>query len=331
VLVGIARLASQARTLDTKRRVEYFELPTRTYITRCTSPRVPFEWTINPYRGCEFGCKYCYARYTHEFMELRDGVEFERKIYAKMWNPAAFRAELARIPREHHIAIGTGTDPYQPAERRYKLTRKMLEILAREGGRRLSITTKSDLVPRDGELLARIARANVLHITFTVTTMDAELARLIEPMAPRPDLRIAALAELIPKGIQAGVFTSPILPDLNDSEVSLDAVAAAAARAGAVHFGGNPLFLKPCSEKVFLPFLEERFPQLVERYRERFVQGAFMRGDYPKALQERVRRVRERHGLGRGFVEYKPQDWAGDPQLSLFGEDPSSFTPQSSC
>ena len=129
-LIGIARMAAEAPCLEPKRRVEYFELGARSYLARCDNTRVPFRWTINPYRGCEFGCKYCYARYTHEFMELRDPGQFERKIYAKKFNPVRFREELRRLPLGESIALGTATDPYQPAERRYRVTRQMLEVFA---------------------------------------------------------------------------------------------------------------------------------------------------------------------------------------------------------
>lgn len=278
---------------------------------------MPFEWMINPYRGCEFGCKYCYARYTHEFMELRDPEEFETRIFAKHFHPAAFRSELARIKPSEHIAIGTATDPYQPAERRFELTRRVLEILAGERGRRLSITTKSDLPARDAELLGRIARTNVLHVSFSVTTMDADLARLIEPRAPRPDLRIAALAELRRHGVAAGVFASPILPLINDSEASLRAVGEAAAAAGARFFGGNVLFLKPCAYQVFLPFLEQRFPHMVGRYRRQFDGRAYLRGLYPEAIQGRIARVRDGLGLNANPAWYEPEE-GQDPQQGLF-------------
>ena len=148
-LVGIARLAAASPLLDAKRRVQYFSLESRHYIGRVSGRRMPFDWTVNPYRGCEFGCKYCYARYTHEFMELRDTQQFEQQIYAKSFRPEVFRSELRRIPRQEGICIGTATDPYQPAERRYRITQHMLEVLARERGRTLSLTTKSDLVARD--------------------------------------------------------------------------------------------------------------------------------------------------------------------------------------
>ncbi|HBY63015.1 MAG TPA: radical SAM protein, partial [Solibacterales bacterium] len=238
-LVGIARLAAESGRLEAKREVEYFDLPARRYLTRCDSPRVPFRWTVNPYRGCEFACRYCYARYTHEFMELSGGPEFERKIYAKQWSAEAFRRELARVPKSESIAIGTATDPYQPAERRYGVTRKMLEVLATGRGYRIWITTKSDLVARDAALLAEIGRKNQVWVHLTVTTMETALARLLEPMAPRPDLRMEAVRKLRGAGVAVSVITAPVLPLINDSEESLEAVAAAAKGAGALSWGGN--------------------------------------------------------------------------------------------
>src|SRR5512143_1396898 len=138
-LVGIARLASEGDLVVAKRAVDYFELPTRRLLNR-TTERMPFQWTINPYRGCEFGCKYCYARYTHEFMELRRPRQFERKIFAKTIEAARFREELCALPLGESVALGTATDPYQPAERRYGVTRKMLEVFAGMAGLRLGIT-----------------------------------------------------------------------------------------------------------------------------------------------------------------------------------------------
>src|SRR5205807_3773269 len=158
-LVGIARLAARSDLLEAKRAVEYFEIPTRSILNR-TKPNMPFRWTINPYRGCEFGCKYCYARYTHEFMEM-DASEFEDKIYAKAAAAHLLRQELAKIDRKDGIAIGTATDPYQPAERRFLRTRAILEVFARERGRHIGLITKSDLIVRDIDLLLQIARANV--------------------------------------------------------------------------------------------------------------------------------------------------------------------------
>lgn len=317
-LIGIARMAAEAPCLEPKRRVDYFELPARSYLARCDSSRVPFRWTINPYRGCEFGCKYCYARYTHEFLELREPEQFERKIYAKAFDAARFREELRALPVGETVALGTATDPYQPAERRYGVTQKMLEVLASMAGFRLGITTKSDLVARDVDLLKEIGRRHYLRVSMTITTVDVELARLLEPMAPRPDLRLAAVRTLADAGLQVVVGCAPVMPLINDSESSLDALAAVAAAAGAVALWANVLFLKPCAYQVFLPFLEERFPALVRKYRERYDRAAYLRGAYPEMIQERVERVRGRHGLNRKPPPDQPELWPRDPQIHLF-------------
>src|SRR5450631_2417688 len=145
-LVGIARLAAHGESLRLGHDVEYFTLPVRSLLNRCTGVRMPFTWAINPYRGCEFACKYCYARYTHEFMELRDRGDFERKIFVKQQAAALLQSELKKVKRGEQIAIGTATDPYQPAERRYELTRSILEELARHSGLAIGIVTKSNLV-----------------------------------------------------------------------------------------------------------------------------------------------------------------------------------------
>jgi DNA repair photolyase len=326
VLVGIAKLAHEAPLLEAKARVDYSELPARRYFNRCTSPRVPFDWTLNPYRGCEFGCKYCYARYTHEFMEYRDGLDFERKIFAKSWDARAFRAELRKIDRRASIALGTATDPYQPAERRYLLTRRMLAEFAAETGYRLGLTTKSDLVARDVDLLRGIAARHRFSVSMTVTTVDAELARALEPMAPHPELRLRAVAALSAAGIRVGVYASPVLPGITDSEQSLTRVAEAARDHGAAAFGGHPVFLQPCAQRVFFPFLDERFPHLARGYREQFEKHAFLRGSYAQRLSERVRDIRARIGLASRPVENEPV-WS-DPQLTLdFDEHSSSHLP----
>lgn len=317
ILVGIARLAAQAAPLEDKREVRYLELPVRSILNKCSSERVPFDWTINPYRGCEFGCKYCYARYTHEFMELRDPALFETKIFAKHFQPQMFRRELAALKPGAHIAIGTATDAYQPAERRFRVTRRILEVLAEERGFRISMITKSDLIARDAALIAKIAKANTLNVTMTVTTVDTDLARLLEPRAPRPDLRLRALTVLRGHGIQTGVFASPLLPGLNDSMESLRALGRTVAQAGACYFGGNVVFLRPCSKQVFLPFLEQRFPKLADRYRRHFDQSSFLSGLYPDAMKERVDAVRREFRLPRSSEDYVPPEAAG-PQLTLF-------------
>jgi DNA repair photolyase len=295
VLVGIAKLAAESTPLESKRRVEYRELTARSILNR-TKPSMPFQWTINPYRGCEFGCVYCYARYTHEFME-QDPAAFEDLIYAKAGAGGLLVKDLSKASRTESIAIGTATDPYQPAERRYGKTREMLRVFAQDRGRRIFITTKSDLVTRDIDLLIRIAKTNVVGVNMTVTTLDPKLARVMEPRAPRPDLRIEAVSKLSAAGILAGVYASPVLPLINDGERSLGAVAKAAKDAGAKYFGANVLFLRPASRGVFFASLEEHFPHLVRRYKERYDTGIYLKGAYPEMIRERVCRIRDVYGL----------------------------------
>jgi DNA repair photolyase len=251
-------------------------------------------------------------------MGMENGRDFEFKIYAKAAAPDILRRELRKLDRADHIAIGTATDPYQPAERRFRRTRAILEVFAGEKGRRLSITSKSDLVVRDLDLLGEIARRNVLSINITVTTLNRRLARLMEPRAPRPDLRLAAVHALAEAGIAVGVFPNPILPMITDSAESLDALAGAARHAGAQYFGGGPLFLMPSAQKIFFPFLEKRFPKLAGPYREMYAHSAYLGPGYKAQLRERVARIRERHGLGSAPVEYRPELWEGEEQGTLF-------------
>src|SRR5271165_1405872 len=259
-LIGIAKLAAEGESIRHGHGVEYFTLPTRALLNRCVSKRVPFTWTINPYRGCEFACKYCYARYTHEFMEMRAGLDFERKIYVKQQTAWLLRQELKRVKHGEQIAIGTATDPYQPAERRFEITRSILEELSQHHGLDLGIVTKSDLIVRDIDVLGRVAEHNSLYVSLTITTLNTRLARILEPRAPRPDLRLDALAKLAKSGINAGVICAPVLPGITDSPAALNKLVQATREAGGRFIYANPLFLKPCSASVFLPFLETEFP-----------------------------------------------------------------------
>ena len=319
-LVGIAKLAASGTILEAKRTVTYTELPTRKILAKCDSPRMPFGWMINPYRGCEFGCKYCYARYTHEFMELRNPDDFEQKIFAKDFSTASFRDELRRLGLGEKIAIGTATDPYQPADRRYGLTRRIWEAFAQTSGFEIGLITKSDLITRDLELLKEVSRRHRLTLVLTITTLDADLARLLEPLAPRPDLRLAAVRELAASGLWVSVNCCPILPLLNDSEASLNAVAEASRQAGATRLGGNVVYLKPSAYQVFLPFLEQNFHHLAGRYRERFAEHAYLRGAYPEMIRERLNRIRERHGFMATVAQPQPELWPSDLQLPLFAQ-----------
>src|SRR5271169_6135769 len=170
-LIGIARLASEGETLRQGHEIEYFTLPVRSLLNRCTGVRMPFTWTINPYRGCEFACKYCYARYTHEFMEMKDGADFEQKIFVKQHAADLLRQELRRVKPGEEIAIGTATDPYQPAEKRFEVTRAILEEFSRNKGFEIGIVTKSNLILRDTGLLRQVAQSNKLFVNITITTL----------------------------------------------------------------------------------------------------------------------------------------------------------------
>jgi DNA repair photolyase len=296
-LVGIARLASQGEHIRDGHNVEYLTLPTRSVLNRCTAKHMPFTWTINPYRGCEFACKYCYARFTHEFMELRDGLDFERKIYVKQQTAWLLRGDLKRVRAGQSIAIGTATDPYQPAEKKFEVTRGILEELSLHSGLSIGLVTKSQMVTRDIDLMQRIAAGNDLTINVTVTTMDADLARILEPRAPRPDLRMEAVSRLVRAGIHAGVICAPVLPAITDTTRNLDTLVKTAAAAGARFIYTNPLFLKPCSEKIFLPFLHEHFPHLVKEYRNRFKENGYVSLAYRRRLGRLMDGLCRKHGM----------------------------------
>jgi DNA repair photolyase len=316
-LVGIARLAAEGEAVSEGHQVEYLTLQNKSVLARCTSPRMPFTWMINPYRGCEFACKYCYARYTHEFMELRDGLDFERKIYVKQNTAWLLRQELKLVRHGEMIAIGTATDPYQPAERRYLITRTIFEEFARHEGLDLGLVTKSSLILRDVGLLQTVAAKNRLSIHITITTLDADLARLLEPRAPRPDLRLKAVEKLAQAGIHVGVNCAPILPGITDSPAALEGLVRAAAAAGAKSVCAIPLFLKPCSAKVFLPFLQEKFPRLVPLYQARFGKSAFVSAAYARRVTELVRKYRLKYGIASRDSN-PPQGRPCDEQMGLF-------------
>jgi DNA repair photolyase len=307
-LVGIARLAANSPLAETRRKSaekpEYFVLPVKSILNKCDSERVPFDWTINPYRGCEFGCKYCYARYTHEYMEI-DGGEFERKIFVKKGAAAVLAREMTRKysyeskasggTQAEHIAIGTATDPYQPAEREYGVTRACLEELAKREGLSISIVTKSNQVVRDIDILRVIAGKSALSVNMTVTTLRPRLARLLEPRAPRPDLRLAAVKELWEAGLRVGVSASPLLPGITDGE--LEAVAEASKEAGAQWFYSGVLFLMPASARQFLPFMQRRFPRLAKQYEQWYAKNGYAPEEYRKKISERVRKIRAKLGF----------------------------------
>lgn len=319
-------MAKNSRTLVKKRTVEYRSLASKSILNRCANPRMPFRWTVNPYRGCEIGCHYCYAVYTHKYLGIEDPTDFTSVVFSKTRARELLERELHRGV-EGPIAVGTGTDPYQPAERRLETMRGILEAFSQFSGHSIGITTKSDLVLRDIDLLGSIAARNDLRVNLTITTMDDALARLLEPRAVRPDKRIEAVRQLRWRGIQVGVFSSPVLPLLTDTMEALNAVAEQAKRADSLYWAASPLFLQRAARERMMPFLERQFPHLAARYRSHYRRGAYVSEAYMGWLDKRVSRIRRRHGLGSS-IPFRPA--ASGParpvQRSLF-EEPALLPP----
>jgi DNA repair photolyase len=314
---GMARLAAEAEHADDGHLIEFKTMESRSILNKTVSKRgLWMAYSINPYRGCEFGCKYCYARYTHEFLqpvkasvmeprlsEVQQpwALAFEREIYLKDNAAWLLEQELKKIDPKEEIALGTATDPYQPIERRMGITRSLLEVFARREGYRLGIVTKSTLIARDIDLLSEIGKKNFLRVHLTITTTDSKLARILEPRAPRPDLRFETVRKLREAGITAGVLCSPLLPGITDNEPALDAVAKKAAAAGASFFSAQPLFLKSCSRPTYLSFVREHFPHLSADYAKRFATMDFAAAPYRRQLALMVTRVCHKHRLGPRF------------------------------
>jgi DNA repair photolyase len=257
---------------------------TRKIITRNDSPDISFDRSINPYRGCEHGCVYCFARPTHAYLGLSPGLDFESKLFMKPNAPELLERELSApnyTPKV--IAIGTNTDPYQPIERRYKIMRRILEVLD-SAGHPVGIVTKSALVLRDLDILARMAKRDLVKVALSVTTLDAKLARTMEPRAATPQRRLDALRQLVKAGVPATVMVAPVIPALNDDEIEriLEAVAAAGVR----HAGYVLLRLPLEVRDLFREWLMTNFP---DRYRHVFKLIRDMRGgkDYDSTFGQR--------------------------------------------
>jgi DNA repair photolyase len=311
---GLARLAAEATHADDGHLIEFKAMQARSILNKSVSKRkLSLAYSINPYRGCEFGCKYCYARYTHEFLQPTPiatppigvydmpqqpwALAFEREIYLKENAAWLLEQELKKIDPTDEIAIGTATDPYQPIERRVGITRSLLEVFARQQGYRIGLITKSSLITRDIDLLQQIAECNTLVLHVTITTADAELARKLEPRAPRPDLRFAAVKKLREAGLTAGILCSPLLPGINDGLPQLDLVARRAAETGASFLGAHPLFLKSCSRPTWLNFVREHFPHLAADYDRRYAAADFIDASYRNRMASILRQLCRKHAL----------------------------------
>ena len=281
-------------------------------------------WSLNPYIGCEFGCTYCYARYAHrytverahdggrlsdaEFHEFRGphGWEaFEKRVFVKDRLLGVLEGDLRRYFRSvgptvrssAPIVIGTATDPYQPAERRFRLTRGILERLARCEGLNIGIITKSPLIARDTDVLRRIQERSDLEVHISLNTVDVGLIRQVEVRSPMPAVRLRALKRLADSGIRVGLIVAPVLPGMTDDVPHLEALFQAAREAGARFVHAGPLRLYPAVRDRFLPMLEERFPHLVARYRRAYEGRSGAPRDYARALAARIKKLQVRFGF----------------------------------
>ncbi len=275
---------------------EVQEILCKTLINRVDVPDFPFRWTLNPYRGCRHACRYCYARPTHEFWGLDSGREFEQRVFAKINAPEVLRQELRRPKwRRESIAIGTASDPYEPAEAQYRLTRQILQVL-REFANPATITTKGVLVKRDVDVLKELSEVAEIRVTFSVGSVDEEVWKLTEPGTPNPLARLEAMQFLVENGIHSGVMAAPLLPGISDSWDSINAVVGAAASHKAQYLGGNLLFLKPGSKEWFMPLLREAYPRLVSGYKTLYPK-TYAPKEYTKRVLDMVNEVRRDWGL----------------------------------
>jgi DNA repair photolyase len=235
----------------------------RTIIARNTSPDIPFDRSINPYRGCEHGCVYCYARQTHAFHDLSPGLDFETKLFAKLDAAALLRAELSKKSyTPSPIAFGTNTDPYQPIEREWRIMRSCLEVLA-ETNHPLTITTKSDRIIRDIDILAPMAAKGLVAVAISVTSLDPAIHRILEPRAPHGGKRLAAIKALVTAGIPTHVNVSPIIPSINDHEIEM--ILAKGAGAGATSASYIPIRLPHEVAPLFRAWLDAHHPDRADK------------------------------------------------------------------
>jgi DNA repair photolyase len=280
--------------------VQYRELRSRSLLNRCSSPRMPFQWTVNPYRGCAFGCRYCYATYTHEFMGITEPEEFHRLVYVKVGAEAETARRLALVIRRGQtIALGTATDPYQPGEAEARITRRFLELVVQHRGVRLGITTKGALVLRDLDLLKRIHERSHVSVHFSLTSLDADLLRRLEPWAPPPEVRLEAMRRLREAGLEVALNAMPILPGLTDDEKGLDALFARAAQVGVRRAAGRLLFLRSPTKEKYFRWLETDFPRYLEAYQQAYAGRVYLSGRYAKRVHAMVARLLEKHDLAR--------------------------------
>ncbi|MDQ3426504.1 MAG: radical SAM protein [Gemmatimonadota bacterium] len=292
--------------LDERHRgTRFLALPVRSVLNTPASTGMEF-WSINPYVGCEFGCTYCYARDTHRYAMERAGKQegmpaweaFERRILVKteVADLLARTLDPARLAG-HSLVIGTATDPYQPAERRFRLTRRILEVLLGFRGLSIGVITKSPLVTRDLDLLQALSQRHEVTVNISLATLSARLARRLELRSPVPSARIRALRRLSEGGVYAGLLVAPIVPGLTDDRAGLGRLMGAAKEAGARYVVGSALRLGPAARHRFLPFLAQEFPELAERYRRHYAHSQGVSPAYQSALGRRLRELQQVHGF----------------------------------
>lgn len=327
------------------RGTRFVELKPKSVLNSPEQTGVDF-WSLNPYVGCEFGCTYCYARYAHRYAverahdagklsdaEFRDfrgerGWEaFERRIFVKERVLDALESDLRRYfranangPERTPIVIGTATDPYQPAERRFRITRRVLERLARCEALNVGIITKSPLIARDIDVLRAIQEQSDLEVHISLISVDAALIKRVEARSPTPATRLRALEKLAIAGVRAGLIVAPVLPGITDDLAHLESLFRAARDAGARFVHAGPLRLYSAVRDRFLPMLEEGFPSLVPRYRQAYDGRSGAPPAYARALAARVRKLQARFGfsVNNGMVDrYRPHRAPAQRSLDL--------------
>ena len=283
--------------------------------------RMPFGWTINPYRGCSHSCVYCFARPTHKYLDFDAGRDFEREIVVKVNAPEVLRVELARPSwKGEHVALGTNTDPYQWVEGRYKLMQGIWEAM-RDFANPCSVLTKSPLLLRDLPLMLEIAERTTISACLSIPTLDEQAWRATEPHTPNPRARLEAVAELNRAGIPTGVLLAPLMPGVNDAPHQIEPLLEAATRAGATSIGGVALHLRGEVKGIFMDWLRSQRPDLIERYEQLYRRCAFA----PKEERERLSRlVRRGPGRTRGFTRTQPKDEPRVGETSSQGDSRSA-------
>jgi DNA repair photolyase len=273
--------------------VRFYEVRARSALNRVPArSRMPFRWTINPYRGCTHACVYCFARPTHKYLDLGPGRDFEREIVVKVNAPELVRAELARPSwRSEHVALGTNTDPYQWVESRYRLMPPIWEAL-RDAGNPCSVLTKSPLLLRDISLLRELADCTSFQANLSVPTLDERAWRATEPHTPHPGKRLDAVAELNRAGVPTGILVAPLMPGVNDSPAQVERILERATEAGATNVGGVALHLRGEVRDIFFDWLRDQRPDLLERYSELYRRGAYVPVEERRRLGALVARGR---------------------------------------